>query len=185
MWPLFTLVKQAGDSQEKALRDLNTQLVDTLSVMKTVRAMAREIPFEQYLQRQARALQKTGEQIVKVSGVLHVIHEPLLTFIIAVGIVLVVDFGHYPFSEIVIIGFLFWRVAMQLARAQNTYSAMNAHEPYFWQLQDTIARAKQEIETSSGTVKAAAECNHICFEDVSFAYNNVTILDRLSFQAKP
>jgi ATP-binding cassette, subfamily C, bacterial len=175
--------KGAKDSAQ-AVRNLNMSLVDTIQVMKSVRSMACEESFEKHIAGHALTVGKKLKRIEKARTGLKEAHEPILTFVIGVGLVFGFYFG-LSFQELCVLGFLFWRLTMQLAKIQNYYALLKSQEPYFWQFQESISVASGEVEVSTGSLTPAENAHDISFENVTFGYNTAPILNGLCFKARP
>jgi ATP-binding cassette, subfamily C, bacterial len=181
---LIGLISTSATESAVAVRSLNTSLVDTIQVMKSVRSMACERPFEKHIAGHALTVGEKLKRIEKARLGLKEAHEPILTFVIGLGLILGFNFD-FSFQELFVLGFLFWRLIMQLARAQNYYALLKSQEPYFWQFQESVARASREVEVSTGSKPPSSGAHKISFKNVSFSYNSTPILQELSFQAHP
>lgn len=181
--PLGLLVRRAhkmGVRQADFTRSFVSILLGAVHGMKPIRAMGREEPFEELLTEHADELREAiGRRISATEG-LTAAQEPMLALVVGIGFTLVTQFVTVDFALLVVLGFLFWRVAVQLNRAQQHYNLMASYVPYFWGIHSLSNLCEAEAETHTGEVAPPEGPAEITFDDVGFAYGDAWILQNVS-----
>ena len=173
--------RKAGDRQTVRMKSLLAQLTDALQSIKPIKAMGREDKFHDLVTDDIVALEEAERSQVIASESLRSFQEPVLITIIAVGMLAAVEIGGVSFAEILVMAFLFHRLAGRIHFVQLEYEALAVTESAFWSLDELIAHAEAMAEPACGTLAAPNLLRGIEFESVSFGYDSRPVLTDISF----
>ncbi|MCP4039321.1 MAG: ABC transporter ATP-binding protein [bacterium] len=173
---LVRTTRRAGRKQTRLMRSLINRLSDTLQALKPLKAMAREDRIAPLLSDDTLRLNRAAQKKVLSTEVLSAVQEP----IIATCLLLVGAFCHsyldMPGSRLVVLGVVFIRMLIQLARAQRQYQKFTTHESAYWAMEGTIQRAVAECEVDRGGEQPQFE-REIELDHVSLRYGDHMIFD--------
>lgn len=174
------MVREAGRNETRLMKQLVWRLTDALPGIKPIKAMAREGSLLPLLEEETNEFNETRRRKVVATEGMKAFHEPILVFVIAVGMFGVLTWGNQPFSAVLVMVFLFHRVVTQINRIQGTYQQIAASESAFWSMQENILQAEEDEEELDGTVPPPLLNDEIRFEDVSFAYGDEPVLQSVT-----
>ncbi len=174
--------RAAGGDQTRSMKSLLSGLTDALQSVKPIKAMGREEKFEALVGGDIHALQTAERRMVTADESLRSFQEPLLIVIIAAGLYGAVTFGGLAFTEVLVIAFLFHRLAGRFHFVQVEYESMAAGESAYWSLESLIADAEQMAERVTGSQPAPRLERSLVAEAVSFSYGPRAILNDISFE---
>jgi ATP-binding cassette subfamily C protein len=84
--------------------------------------------------------------------------------------------GGQPFSAVLMIGFIFYRLAAYIGLTQTYYQLVTSKESAFWSLRDSMHEAEAAREPlRSGGARPGLQ-HALCFENVSFSYGSAPVL---------
>ena len=173
--------RRAGTDQTQKMKSLLAQLTDALQSIKPIKAMGREEKFEDLVREDILALEDAERRQVIASESLRSFHEPVLISIIAVGLFAAVRWGAVSFAEVLIIAFLFHRLAGRFHFVQIEYEMLVVGESAYWSLERLTAEAERMAEPSSGKLAPPPLNEGIEVDSVSFSYGTQPVLSDLSF----
>jgi ATP-binding cassette, subfamily C, bacterial len=185
MFVLKRLVKmgrQAGLSKTILSKALLTRLTDALQGIKPIKAMAGEAHLLPLLEAETRDLNMAQRRQVIAQETLKAVQEPITALFLAAGLFALVYFGDTPFSAILVLAFIFFRMVTRLNEVQHRYQKMAVVESAFWSLMDSIDRARAEEESGRGATLQPIFKNEISFQKVFFDYGDKAVLKGVSFE---
>jgi ATP-binding cassette subfamily C protein len=102
--------------------------------------------------------------------------------VLLMGLVLYVSVHIYgePVSSMLVMGFLFYRLAGRLGEAQINYQSVVIGESAFWSLQESVEAAQRLEEARGGTLSPPPTARGIELCDVSFSYGDRNVLHGVS-----
>jgi ATP-binding cassette subfamily C protein len=173
--------RKAGGDQTDRMKSLLAQLTDALQSIKPIKAMGRDDKFEDLVRDDIIALEDVEQRQVVASESLRSFQEPVLMAIIALGLFGALQWGAASFADILVIAFLFHRLAGRFHFVQLEYEVLAVGESAFWSLEALTAEAEAMAEPPSGTRPAPDLVEGIDLEGVSFSYGDRPILEEASF----
>lgn len=178
---LVKIARRSGKSQTDLSKSLVSRLTDALQGIKPIKAMAGEGRLVPLLEAETMDMNEAQRGLVFATETIRAVQEPVTAFFLAVGLFLLVHFGDAPFSSILVLAFIFFRMVTRFNEVQYRYQKMVTVESAFWSLLESIERADQEAEakTSRGNRMARFE-NEIRFENVSFSHGQKSVLKDVS-----
>ncbi len=93
-----------------------------------------------------------------------------------------VTLGNEPFSVIMILAFVFYRMVTRFTEVQHRYQKMATLESAFWSLTESIEQAEAASEPIRGQGRRPLFRRRIRFENVFFRYGEKPILDGVSLE---
>lgn len=179
---LINISRLAGQQQTTLMKSLIIRLTDALQAIKPIKAMALESRFQPLLEKEINELNISQQRHVMASETLRRIHEPILVSIIAIGIYLAVSYGEQSFSSLLVMAFLFYRLAGQAFIIQSCIQEVRMNESAMVSLQQCIKNASDAEEHLPQDLLQPELKNNITFESVSFHYGEKKVLSDLSFE---
>jgi ATP-binding cassette subfamily C protein len=179
---LVKISKSAGRNQTKYMKLLIEHLTDALQGIKPLKAMAREKHLLQLFESEANSLNKAQQRLVIAKETLTAFQEPIMVFLLAIGLYIAITFGDQPFSTLTVMAFLFYRMVTRINSLQSNYQAVVMDESAFKSLINNIQTAESEKEEVIGELKPTPVNERILFDSVSFAYGDKEILKGISFE---
>lgn len=168
--------RSAGDRQTARTKSLTEHLIDALQGMKPIKAMAREKQFLPLLESETEDLHQAHRGRIIAAQGLKLFQEPAMALLLAVGLYGVLSTGTLPFSSVLVMAFVFYRLMQQVNNMQMRYQTMVEGESAFWSLYDAIEKAEAEREPERGERAPPPLESAIAFEDVWFRYEEEWIL---------
>ncbi len=182
---LVGMSRRAGAEQTELVKSLVGQLTDILHGIKPIKAMGAEEQITPLLEREAHELNEARMRQVLAHETMRHFQEPLLVAMLAVGLVGAVTVGNQPFSSLLVLAFLFYRLVGRVSQMQSQYQAMAGGESAFWSLRNMILAAEAEPEEKGGTVQPGQVRSSIRLDAVSFSYGQHPVLRDVSLEAQP
>ncbi len=176
---LVSMSRRAGKRQTKLLKSLLARLTDTLQSVKPLKAMAREELADRVLTSATAKLNRALRKEVLSKAALAAAQEPMIAILISAGIFGALVYWKMPLATVLILVLLLARILNYLGRMQKQYQKMVTAESAYWSLQDTIEKAQQARETTSGG-REPKLTKQIRLENIGLKYGEKTVLDRLA-----
>jgi len=174
--------RAAGGDQTRSMKSLLARLADALQSIKPIKAMGREEKFEELVRDDIEALQAAERRMVTADESLRSFQEPLLMVIMAAGLYGAVTLGGLAFTQVLVIAFLFHRLAGRFHFVQVEYESMAAGESAYWSLESLIADAERMAEGETGRRASPRLETSVAAQFVSFSYGSRTILENITFE---
>jgi len=174
------MARRAGESQTKLLNSVAARLVDGLSGIKPLKAMACEDRVGPLLESEIRELNKAKQKQVLSIGAVRALVEPLFVVLLAAGVYLAFVIAHVQLEILIVLIIIFWRALVRGGALQSHYQELARYESAFRSLEQAIGAAQAAEETTTGTRNPTL--NHgITFRNVSFSYGAKVLLKTASF----
>ena len=186
---LVRMSRRAGARQTQLLKTLLGRLTDVFSAVKPLKAMARETLIGPLLEKGTRRLNKALRREVLSREALRALQEPLVMTALVGGLYLSLTSWALSLDRLIVLAMLFERTFRSLGKVQRRYQHLAALESAYWSLRERIDQAETEREAVQAAQPAQAGLNTpppqlaraIRFEQVSLAYDDQEILDKVSF----
>jgi ATP-binding cassette, subfamily C, bacterial len=175
--------RAAGGQETILLKSLVGLVTDTLHGIKAIKAMAKEEHLLPMLERQTVELNRALERGILARETMRAMQEPLLVVLLAGGLFAMMTFGNQPFGAVLVLAFLFYRLAGHFNKLQSHYQTLASCESAFWSMRERAANAEIQAEpmTRGASVTPALQ-QGIRFDSVSFSYSETRIVDRVSLE---
>ena len=174
--------RRSGKSQTVLMRSLITRLTDSLHGIKAIKAMAQEEHLAPLLEQETRGINVAEVRHVVARQSMVGFQEPLMALMLAGGVYVALAVANQPFSTLLVLVFLFYRLVGRINLVLSEYQSMVLGESAFWSLRETIDRAAAEREISTGTREPPALEDGVMLRNVSFAYDTKEILSDISLR---
>jgi ATP-binding cassette, subfamily C, bacterial len=178
---LVRMSRRAGDHQTIVYKSLLSRLVDTLQSVKSLKAMAREDLAGSVLSAETAKLNRALQRDVFSKALMDAIQDPMFASVVAIGIYIAIEHWNMSFTSVMVLVLLLARTLSQLGKIQKMLQKLVTTESAFWSIRSAIKKAEKAREVYGGTAKPVLE-SAIRLEEVSFAYGNKKVLDRLSLE---
>src|SRR5690606_19787410 len=106
---LVAMGRTAGEEQTRHTMALARSVVDAMQGIKPMKAMAREELFWPLLEGRAEGLNRAQRRSVVASESLRLFQEPIITLVLAGGLLALITLANRPFSAVVVLAFVFYR----------------------------------------------------------------------------
>lgn len=162
--------RTAGEQQTRLMRSMVARLTEALPGLKPLKAMAKEEYVLPLMESETRGFYGAQQKQVFASVSLISLQEPILVAVLAVGLFGVLTFTSTPFSTVLVLAFLFYRLVIGLNRVQQRFQDMAVGESAFWSLTRHLEEAEAARESRSGTRTPPSLDEALTFEGVGFCY---------------
>ncbi len=171
--------RRAGGQQTTVMKSLAGRLTELVSGIKPLKAMGREVDVLPMLEEEARAFNEAQRRTVLATEYLRAFQEPLLVFLVAVGLYGFFVMGGANLSLVLVLMLVFYRLMTRVSNIQSHYQAMVVGESAFQSLHQLIEQVQASREATSTGVSAPRFQNRISLDSVSFAYGNQEVLSHV------
>jgi len=183
---LFGLVKasrRAGRQQTLRTRKLIIFLYDTLNNLKVIRAMGRQAPFANLLDRRISKVRNAFRREVVLTEALNSLQLVVMALFLGGGFYVLFTFFEAPLAEIIVAGLVVSRSVNAIGKLQKAYQKALTLESAFTATQELIDEIGADPEVMGGTRPAAFD-TRIRFDDVHFAHGQNPVLRGLSLEIR-
>jgi ATP-binding cassette subfamily C protein len=178
---LVKMSRRAGDHQTIVYKTLLSRVVDTLQSVKSLKAMAREDLAGSVLSAETAKLNRALQQDVFSKALMDAIQDPMFAIVVGIGIYIAIEHWDMAFTSVMVLVLLLARTLSQLGKIQKMLQKLVTTESAFWSIRGAIKKAEKAREVYGGTAKPVLE-SAIRLDEVSFAYGNKKVLEKLSLK---
>ena len=171
--------RRAGIRQTELLKSISERLVEGLSSIKPIKAMACENMLRLLLESDARDMNQARQQEVFSYESRYALYEPILAVLLAVGLYCALVVWNAELETVILLALLFWRALTRVNGIQTEYQDLARVESAFWSLKTAINQAAAESEMTTDGEKPLLR-RSITFQDVSFSYKERRVLNNIS-----
>lgn len=171
---------RAGDELVRSMNSMTGRLVEGLTLMKPLKAMAREDVVAPILEAENRNYNFAQQQYYKLSILLTNFHEFLVTIALIVVIYICIHFLNYPFAEFLFLAILFYRLVSRLGQIQVTMQKLAGLQAYYWSARRLLDGARSKAEFLNPNGQHPHLRKGIAFRGVSFGYNSKLVVENLT-----
>jgi ATP-binding cassette, subfamily C, bacterial len=179
---LVRMSREAGNSQTKYTRALITRLTDALQGIKPIKAMGQERQLQPQLQKETEEINRAMARGVLASEAIMSAQEPVLVTVMATGLYFALTMGSIPLTDLLVMAFLFNRLAGRISILQSDYQSLANGESAFWSMQENIDSASAMCEAPRGSAGVPRLARGIRLERVSFSYPQKPVLKDVSLE---
>jgi ATP-binding cassette subfamily C protein len=172
--------RRSGGKKTALIRSLIVRLTDSLHGIKAIKAMAQEEHLGPLLEQETRGINAAEVRDVLAKQSLVAFQEPLLALMLGVGLYVALAVANQPFSTLLVLAFLFYRLVGRINNLQRGYQSMAVGESAFWSLRKTIDLATAERERSPGIRPPPPLNDGVKLQRVSFSYGTKEVLRSVS-----
>lgn len=177
---LVELSRSAGNRQTVLMNSLISRLTDAVQGIKPIKAMAREAHLQPLLEKETNEINRAQERQVLASEALAAAQEPLLVLMMATALYFALTLGNYSLATVLIMAFLFYRLAGRISLVQTDYQSIALGESAFWAMRQSIDAALEQQESVTGELPPPRLELGIALDSVRFGYGDRPVLDRAS-----
>lgn len=177
---LVKLSRKAGGGQTELMNSLISRLTDAVQGIKPIKAMAREAHLQPLLEKETHEINRTQEQQVLAAEALRSAQEPILVLLMSIALYVALTVGNLPLATVLVMAFLFYRLAGRISLAQNDYQSIAVGESAFWSLRRSIDAALDQQERLAGEVPLLQVASGIALDRITFSYGEHLVLDGAS-----
>jgi ATP-binding cassette, subfamily C, bacterial len=176
----FILMMRRSTAQEQRSTDeISVQIIDSLSNMKPLKAMANENLILSLIETETGSLHSALRKQYFAGAAQKTLSEPLLIGLMCIGLYLVMNTLEVEIAALMVLALIFHRAISRATQVQSTYQAIVRHGKF-------VSSVLQKLETAALNAEKAHAgltptlSNSIKFEEVSFRYDTQVVLDRVS-----
>lgn len=184
---LVRITAVAGRRQTELQASLTAGLMDGITSIKPMKAMAREQPLVDLLDRETRALERVRRRLSFVLAAVAPIVEPLSVIALAIAAFVLLGPGTMRIESLMFLALLFTRSVGGIASLLSGYQTVVSNAAAFWYVEDLIRSAdaaKEQLQGATPPQLASA----IRFNQVSFSHtvapDALPILHNASFEIR-
>jgi ATP-binding cassette, subfamily C, bacterial len=178
--PLVQRARAASRTQNELLKSISSRLTDALGGIKPVKAMGKERHLRPLLRAEAGELNLAQQKQVFAVEAVGSTREPILVVLLALVLYIVLSFTTQSFASMLLIAFIFTRLAGSISQAQSHYQEITLGEASYWSIQKGIRTAEAAREQRVGKQQPHAFRREISLLDVTFAYDDEVVLEGVS-----
>jgi ATP-binding cassette subfamily C protein len=184
MKALIQVSRRAGSKLTQYSKSMLTMMAELMQSIKSLRAMGLEEKFEKTLEDQTQNLHSAHRHELFASHSLVVLQEPLMVLVTLSWINISLYLGILSISELMVMGIIFIRLMMSLNHAQSQYQRTVTQEYALWSFMDTVKKTENALEIRPGKLPIPDQINLLAFRDVTFNYDEKTVLKKFSISFK-
>ena len=173
---LFRRSRAAGVAQTRHNKALAARLVDVLQGMKPLKAMSRETLVWPLLQAETEALNRAQRSAVQAHESRNLLYEPIVTALLALGLMIVLEVGNQPLPQVLVLAFIFYRIMQHVNTLQVRYQTLITGEGAFLSVTQELAEAEAARETSDVDPAPNALRERLELRDLCFSYGTRDLL---------
>ena len=173
------MARRAGEKQTALLNSVAARLVDGLSGIKPLKAMACEDRIGPLLESEIRDLNKAKQNQVLSIGATRALVEPLFVVLLAASAYLAFVIAHVQLEILIVLIIIFWRALLRGGTLQSHYQELARYESAFRSLENAIQAAQAAEEGTSGAKSPTLNLG-VTFRDVCFSYGEKIVLKQAS-----
>ncbi|MDE0839829.1 MAG: ABC transporter ATP-binding protein, partial [Kiritimatiellae bacterium] len=182
MYRMIAITRVAGKRQVALMKSVTGRIVDMLSGLKPVKAMARETSMLQYLEAEAESLNVAQRTEVRATATVAAAQEPVMTAVMAAGLYVVLTYDLMPLPALLVLAFLFSRLFNQVNQVIQHYQRMVSYESAFSSIQERLQEVYSQVESQTGAAAPDRLTKAIRLKDVDFAYGETRVLENLNIE---
>lgn len=171
--------RTAGRLQTTMTRALISRITDALQGIKPIKAMGREGQLQPLLEAETHGINDAYRGQVLAAELRKAVQEPLLVVMLAVALYVAIEVLDQPVALVMLLAFLFHRLAGKMNTVQTEFQTLAAGESAFYSIQSGIRSAREAAELKDQGVVAEFD-REIEFLDVCFAYGEKKVLHEVS-----
>ncbi len=169
------MVRKAGFKQTLRSNELTAQLVDALTNIKPMKAMAKQDRFVGFFDKKIDQLRKALRKQAFGRHALKQLQQVFLTIIGGIGFYMTVTFWGTDPSELLVLGFLLFQIVTTMGKAQQEAQKALHEESAFAAFKELLAEARDAREDNPGRKRASFQIGCVARE-VDFSYGDHQIL---------
>ncbi len=170
------VARSTGQRQTRLLRELLAYLTDVLSIVKPLKAMARERAADELLKHQTRELEEATRRQVMSTEALRALQEPLLATLAAIGLYIALTKMGLRLSEVMVLVFLLVRLLGLVSKVQRQHQLVLTQESAYLGIKHAAEEAQAAREHPYGRVVPRLE-RSIRLVDVGFRYRDAWVFE--------
>jgi ATP-binding cassette subfamily C protein len=175
------IAKRTARKQNRHIKRMIAGLTDLLVGLKPMKAMGRQGRFQTLFERDARIIRKAQRKQSFARHANKALQEPILAACLAVGLYGALVVWQAPPGEVLIMAVLLVRMVTTIGKAQEGLQAVRIAEVGFVSIIEAIDYARSAREPAHVGMDPTFE-RGVTFRDVTFAYDDTTIIERASFE---
>jgi ATP-binding cassette, subfamily C, bacterial len=180
--PLVRRSHAASRTQTRLLRRLSAGLADVFGGIKPVKAMDRDRHLGSLFRREIDEFREAQQRQVVAVEAVAATREPLLVVLVAIALYVIVTTTTQPLPAVLVLAFLFSRIAGQVGQAQSHYQDVAVGEAAYASIREAIGEAQAGREPREGRRPPPPLRDGVEFRDVGFRYDGRPVLDGVSFE---
>ena len=120
------MTRRASHHASQAYNDLLSQLTDTMTGIKPLKAMSLEGRVGPLLESEARSINWALRRVIIAKECMQWLREPILVIFLAAGLYASLTVWRFGFEVVLVMALLFYRTVNNIARLQNAYQQLAA-----------------------------------------------------------
>lgn len=180
---LLILTKITGQNIRNSMNSMSRIIIDYLNYIKPFKAMNLEKKLIPLLSREIIQLEKDTLRFYILKGIPNHFRDPILFFILAIGVYLIITFNIMSTILIVPMSLLFIRSSQNLSLSFLSFQTLKRIETYYESLQSNINKSLSMKEVDDGKNKFIFK-KFIEFKDIYFSYGQKKIFESLNLKIK-
>ncbi len=176
-----SMARRSGEKQTELLNVVSERIVDGITGIKPLKAMACEERLVPLMERDIEDLKHAKQKQVLSFGALRAMTEPLFVVVLSIGAYVAFAVWKSQIEVMVLLMVLFWRSLLRIGGLQFHFQELARYQSAFWSLHSAVERAEASAEDPGGA-KVPELRRGIEFSDVTFSHGEKLILENVSFE---
>lgn len=172
---LVRWARTAGGAQTRLYKSVLARLSDGLAGLKLLRSIGHEARLLDMLKHDIESMRHAERSQVISKKALNVVLEPIIVFLVAIGLYVAFSQGNHDISALLVLAFLFHRLVNATGIIQQMYQSISIVETAFSSLSKLEKDALKHQEKHEGQLDIDL-CKHLRFENVSLSFGNKNVL---------
>jgi ATP-binding cassette subfamily C protein len=178
-----TIAKRTARNQNRIVKRMLGGITDLIVGIKPMKAMGRHGRYQSLFERDAQKIRKAQRKQSFARHANKTLQEPILAACLAAGLYAALAVWQAPPGELMIMSVLLVRTVMTIGKAQQSFQTARIAETGLIGVTETIELAKHARESLQAGAQPSFE-RDIVFKDVRFAYDEVPVIDGVSFEVR-
>jgi ATP-binding cassette, subfamily C, bacterial len=179
LYYFIVLMRRSSALEQQSTGAISSQIVDSLTSMKPLKAMANEHLVLSLIVDEAEKLQSALRRQYFAGAAQQKLGEPLLVGLMCLGLYVVLQTFNIEFATLIVLTLVFHRSITRATQVQSTYQAIVRHGKFVLSVVERLEVTAQNRETRHTGERATLK-QQIEFQNIDFGYDQRLILKNFS-----
>lgn len=167
--------RKTGESETKLLRSLLSRLSEGLTMIKPLKAMARESTLQPLLEVETREVQAVQRKQANLRALTATVHEPTIVIALAIGAFFALQSNLANFEGLAFTAVIVQRIITRLGNAHSFYVSVKTLQSAYWSIKAEIGRARAAHERTASGQPPPPLVSGIQLDSIAFSHGELEI----------
>jgi ATP-binding cassette, subfamily C, bacterial len=181
LYYFILLTRRSTEMEQKSTKMISSQIVDSLSSMKPLKAMAKERLVLSMIEREAETLKIALHRQYFAGAAQQKLSEPILVGLMCIGLYVILETTTTELATLMVLALVFHRGVSRATQVQSTYLALSRHGRFVSAILSKLEVARLNKETRHTGQRPVLK-QKIEFKNVNFGYSDNLVLKNVSVE---